>query len=147
MDPENKGRILEESMYNAFQSLPCIQRIVHETELIKVLGYQASSIDYMLETDEGWIVLQCKWKGSKRREDKDIFNFIRSIQFIRSQCKWFKEKPMLFGIWASKMHPFQDNCDLLMQHQVIALSHPAMSELVKLTQATLVKVISEHSYV
>lgn len=115
----NLGLFLEGRMFHAFQSMNIFKSIKYEDELIKLFGFQASSIDYMLETCEGLIVVQLKWSGTRRRENHAISNFIKSMEFIKHKLS----KPIIFGVWASRVEPFEDNRELLREKKVFTISH------------------------
>jgi hypothetical protein len=64
------------------------------------------------------IPIQLKWRRTRRRETQGIKNFIRSIQYVKTVMK----KDVLFGIWSSRMMPFEDNALLLETEKVVSVS-------------------------
>lgn len=115
---ENDGLYLEEQMFKAFAGMG-FKRIIREDDLIRQFGFEASSIDYMLETECGRIVLQLKYRRSRRRENKAVQNFLRSVEFVKNKMQ---DKPILFGIWSSRIEPFEDNKVLLQSHNIVTVS-------------------------
>lgn len=121
VEKQNRGPELEGKIYNILESLN-LGHIKHEKDLIAHYGYNASSVDFLIELAEGIIIIQTKWKGSKRREDKDIRNFLRSFDYLRQIYENRYNKPVLFGLWVSRLEPFDDNRQRLGNINVHAIS-------------------------
>jgi len=110
----NNGRLLELYFHDeVLQNIPIV-RILHETQLRRMFGWFACSVDFLIEFDDGIVLVQCKYKNTRRRENFSIKNFIKSIEVIKSQYK----KPFLFGLWISKLDPFEDNKHWLSNHNI-----------------------------
>lgn len=117
----NRGPELEDKIFNVLQSLK-LGHIKHEKDLIAHYGYNASSVDFLIELDDGIIIIQTKWKGSKRREDKDIRNFLRSFDYLTQIYEKRYNKQVLFGLWVSRLEPFDDNRRRLRKINVHSIS-------------------------
>lgn len=141
---QNLGLFLEGRMYHAFQSMDIFQSIQYEDELIKKFGFQAASIDYVLETGDGLIVIQLKWSGTRRRENNAISNFLKSVDYIQ---KKITHKPIIFGVWASRVEPFEDNRELLQKNKVFTISdYDDIDGLVQKTKEFLYKQVSHRHF-
>lgn len=114
----NFGKLLEDVLFDKLKKLGIIQRISHEDILKRQWGWRAASVDYMLELNNFMILVQCKWRRSRRRENKGINNFLESIKFIQDR----HEKPLLFGMWVSRINPFDDNVEVLNSHNIYCVS-------------------------
>jgi hypothetical protein len=64
------------------------------------------------------IAIQAKWRCTRRREDIGINNFLKSLEYTISKSG----KKLLFGLWVSRMEPFQDNKDKLFKQNVYTIS-------------------------
>ena len=93
--------------------------ILHENQLKQRWGWPSSSVDYMLETKDHVILIQCKWRTSRRRENLGITNFLSSVNHILSKF----DKPMLIGLWISRIEPFEDNIETLKKHKIQCISY------------------------
>ena len=132
----NFGIFLEEKMLNAFSSMGIFSNIQHENDLRKQYGFDAASIDYVLEVPEGYIVTQIKWRGSRRRENNSIANFLKSLDYIKTVLP--QTKPVLFGIWACRIEPFQDNQEMLRKNNIVIVhNYTDIEGLVTDTQTSL----------
>lgn len=87
MDPRNLGRFFEQRIYMGLKSMKLFDKIYYEDDLKKIYGWRASSIDYMLEMPDGIILMQVKWRTSRRRENNAIMNFLNSIRHSRKGRK------------------------------------------------------------
>lgn len=114
--PTNMGKYLEDRMYQMVKSLQLFDEILTEKDLINTYGWNASGIDLLLKTKTSNIFLQLKWKNSRRRENKGINSFIRSVEYIASKCT-----KHIYGIWVARIEPFSDNKDLLMQRNIYSI--------------------------
>lgn len=119
LDPKNLGRLFERKMLFGLKSMEVFDAIHDENTLKKRYGWKASSVDYMLELPEGLILMQIKWRASRRRENAAIMNFLGSIKYIQDHYN----KPMLFGMWVSRMEPFEDNKQLLKNNNIHCVHH------------------------
>jgi hypothetical protein len=119
-DPSNLGYVFEQILYNKLQQLQLFDEIHYETELTRKWGWDASSVDYLLVYKNKVIVLQAKWRKTRRRENAHINNFIKSIKHITSSIDG---KTMILGLWVSRRKPFEDNISQLMNHNVICISN------------------------
>lgn len=82
------------------------QEIHYETDLRKRWGWHMSSIDYlMVYQNKIIVVIQAKWRRTRRRETAAVQNFIRSIEHVKEHYASFK----IIGLWVSRMTPFEDN--------------------------------------
>lgn len=139
----NFGIYLEEQMLYAFRSMGIFCNIQHENDLRKKYGFDAASIDYMLEIPQGYIVAQIKWRATRRRENNGVNNFLKSVDFIRTKLP---DKPILFGVWACRMEPFEDNKETLRKNNIAIVSNYSdMESLVQQTQMLLSQMISSGS--
>lgn len=118
---KNRGQELEEKIYDILKTIG-FKRIKKEKELISLFGFNASSIDFLVESDQGIIAIQTKWKGSKRRETKDINNFVKSLDYLTNIFKEEYKKDLLFGLWISRLEPFEDNKRKLEENKTYAIS-------------------------
>jgi hypothetical protein len=111
---KNFGRLLEDEMFKSIKALGMFDIILTEDDLIRMYGWQSSSIDLMLQSKEHIIFIQLKWRRSRRRENKGIDNFVRSVEHV-SGCLGNK---YTFGVWVSRRDPFDDNKCLLMNRKI-----------------------------
>jgi hypothetical protein len=87
---------------------------------------------------------QQKWRNSKRRETQGVENFIKSIKYVENKM----DKKVLFGVWSSKIRPFEDNEMRLRDWNVICVSHftdvdVLVKKTVDVVEATLVEKIGK----
>lgn len=115
----NFGKVLEDVLFEKLQNIGVLQKIEHEDILKRKWGWRAASVDYMLELDNFIILIQCKWRRSRRRENKGISNFLESVQYIKNI---YKGKEVLFGMWISRINPFDDNVQTLWTHNIVCVS-------------------------
>lgn len=119
-DPHNQGYEAERRFYEYIHSLSIFQDIKYEVELKRLYGWHAKSIDYLLVAPHGVIPVQIKYRRSRRRENRSIANFLKGLETLTNV---YKEKPLLFGLWISRLQPFLDNVGLLETHNVKCVSH------------------------
>jgi predicted AAA+ superfamily ATPase len=98
------GAKLEVDVYNRLADL-FFEEIYHERDLVRIFGWECGSVDILIITGDYIIPIQLKWRKSKRRETHGIINFIKSVQYIKNKLK----KKVLFGVWSSRVLPFEDN--------------------------------------
>jgi hypothetical protein len=113
------GVELEWKVLIGLQALNVFDRIYHEKELVSKFGWRSSSIDVLLVVNDYIIPTQQKWRNSKRRETQGVENFLKSIEFVQKQLG----KKVLFGVWSSRKHPFDDNEEKLKNFNVVCVSH------------------------
>lgn len=114
----NRGHLLELAFYERIVGLSGIRNIFHESDLRRLYGWNAASIDFLLELDSGIVPIQCKYRNTRRREDNGISNFVKSIEYICERC----ERPLLFGMWISRLEPFDDNKEVLRNYNIDTVS-------------------------
>lgn len=117
-DPHNYGAQLEADMYFHLKNIDIFDMILQEKDLVSLYGWSCSSIDQLLVLGDYIIPIQLKWRRSRRRENQGITNFLKSIQYIQT----ILNKKILFGVWSSRMMPFDDNVVLLNSEKVISVS-------------------------
>jgi hypothetical protein len=118
-DPHNLGAKLEAYMLSELLKMDFFDCIYHERDLIQLYGWECSSIDILIVKGDYIIPTQQKWRNTKRRETYGIMNFVNSINYIQEKLN----KKVLFGLWSSKIHPFDDNVSCLESERVICVSH------------------------
>jgi hypothetical protein len=105
------GHHLENELLKKIISIGKFDDIYTERDLIKMYGFCASSIDFVLVRNSELIFIQMKWRRTRRRENKGINNFLKSVEYL---CEIFGRDKYSFGIWSSRIEPFEDNkCKLL----------------------------------
>lgn len=115
----NNGILFEDSIYKKLVQSNLFSEIYHEKDLIKLFGISASSVDFMLEYDNTLIFIQCKYKNTKRKETRDIKNYVKSMEYIIEKLN----KNIYIGLWISKLTPFQDNIEYLSKKNVKIISN------------------------
>lgn len=117
-DPLNLGAKLEADVYNQIKEMKAFDFVLLEKDLVSMYGWNSSSIDQLLIIDKYMIPIQLKWRRTRRRETQGIENFIRSIHYIKTRVN----KDVLFGVWSSRMMPFEDNISLLETEKIVSVS-------------------------
>lgn len=102
----NDGYVMESLVYEYIKNLNIFDEIIYEKELIKRYGREAVGIDYLLIHQNKMIVLQIKWKRTRRRENNGIESFLRSLNYIVDSLK---DKQYMLGLYISRLEPFDDN--------------------------------------
>ncbi len=115
----NNGILFEDSIHKKLVQSNLFSEIYHEKDLIKLFGISASSVDFMLEYDNTLIFIQCKYKNTKRKETRDIKNYVKSMEYIIEKLN----KNIYIGLWISKLTPFQDNIEYLSKKNVKIISN------------------------
>lgn len=113
------GLQLESNILSALKSLNMFDEVYHERELVNLFGWQCCSIDVLAICGDYIVPTQQKWRNSKRRETQGVDNFIKSIEYVEKKLG----KRVLFGVWSSRIHPFEDNASRLKDWNVICVSH------------------------
>lgn len=118
-DAKNYGRHFEHVFRTNLEKIGIFDRIVDENYLTKKWGWHATSVDFMGETENGIVLIQIKYRRTRRRETAAVQNFIKSVKWL---CGCVG-KPMLFGLWVSRLDPFEDNKELMKQFKIDIISH------------------------
>lgn len=117
-DPTNLGAKLEADVYHQIKKMNTFDVVLLEKDLVAMYGWNSSSIDQLLIIDKYMIPIQLKWRRTRRRETQGVENFLRSIHHIKTKIN----KDVLFGIWSSRMMPFDDNVLLMQTEKIIPVS-------------------------
>jgi hypothetical protein len=117
-NPDNLGAKLESDVYHRVISMDKFDIVLHEKDLVSQYGWECSSIDQLMILGDYMIPIQLKWRRTRRRETQGIEHFIKSVQYIKNIIK----KEVLFGIWSSRMMPFADNKEWLLQENIVSVS-------------------------
>lgn len=115
----NIGRLMELKLYESIERSLSHIRILHESQLRQLYGWDSSGIDFLIEYENGIVPIQCKYRKTRRREDYGIRNFLKSIVFIQEH----HPKPILFGLWVSRITPFDDNRAILCNNNIYSVSN------------------------
>lgn len=113
------GRVFEHKITESLNQLCLFDGIYHEDELRKLWGWDICSIDHVLVYDDCIIPIQEKWCNTRRRETKHMQRFLRSVEYLQSVLP---QKRILFGLWVSRIEPFDDNKKMLNDFNVFAVS-------------------------
>ncbi len=109
----NPGYIVEQLFFEQINKFDIFKDIKHENDL-KKHNWCFASVDYLLVTDDGIIPIQIKYRGTRRRENLAIQNFLNAVKRLNE----LYDKPILFGMWLSRLKPFDDNTELLNSYNV-----------------------------
>ncbi len=109
----NPGYIVEQLFFEQINKFDIFKDIKHENDL-KKHNWCFASVDYLLVTDDGIIPIQIKYRGTRRRENLAIKNFLNAVKRLNE----LYDKPILFGMWLSRLKPFDDNTELLKSYNV-----------------------------
>lgn len=118
-DPGNMGRILEHKITSKLSEMHIFDRVLHEDELRKLWGWDICSIDHLLIYKNYLIPIQEKWCNTRRRETKHMQRFLKSVKYLQ---RVLPDKQVLFGLWVSRIDPFDDNKHMLTQANVHTVS-------------------------
>lgn len=113
------GHIFERKITERLSDLRIFDGIYHENDLRKRWGWDVTSIDHLLVYKDFYIPIQEKWCNTRRRETKHIQRFLRSIAHVRNIMEG---KTLLFGVWVSRIEPFDDNKRILQECNVHSVS-------------------------
>lgn len=113
------GLKLENEVLTSMKALGVFDAIYHERDLVQKFGWQCCSIDVLAVCGDFIVPTQQKWRNSKRRETQGVDNFIKSIEYVERKLG----KKILFGVWSSRMKPFDDNVMKLQERNVVCVSH------------------------
>lgn len=127
----SSGRVFEHKITESLTKLCMFDDVLHEDELRKLWGWDVCSIDHLLLYRDYIIPVQEKWCNTRRRETKHMQKFLNSIEYLQSVLP---NKRVLFGLWVSRIEPFDDNKQLLHKYNIHAVSHYTsdMDELVSI---------------
>lgn len=117
-DPQNLGHILESKLLNELKGLHIFDQILVEGDLTKRWGWMAAGVDQLLYIGDYVIPIQAKWRCTRRREDLCIHNYLKSLDFVLDKS----DKKLLFGVWVSRLEPFEDNKEKLKRKGVYSIS-------------------------
>ena len=109
----NQGYLAEKLFFEQINKFDIFKDIKYEDEL-KKHDWCFASVDYLLVTDNGIIPVQIKYRGTRRRENLAIKNFLNAIKRLNE----LYDKPILFGMWLSRLKPFDDNTELLNSYNI-----------------------------
>ena len=136
----NQGRLLELGFYNQVRSKFDNITVLHEYELRKLYGWHACSVDFLLEFDAGIVLVQCKYRNTRRRENLGVKNFLASVNLLKEKY----DKPFLFGLWISRLAPFKDNEHHLHNEMIETITdYQSVDDLVD----HALKIIAEKTYI
>jgi hypothetical protein len=115
----NCGKILEDSLLNNLKiSSLKANNIYTEKQLTNIYGWDASSVDFMIEYNNFTIFIQTKFLKSRRKESCHIQKFIKSVNHINNK----KINTPYIGLWVCRIHPFDDNVDFLKSNNSFVIS-------------------------
>lgn len=117
IDPLNRGYELESKVYQHLKNLG-FNKIFCEDEIRRRFGWQTTGIDFLIELDHGIIVIQTKWVKTRRRSTKAVNSFINSTKFINNVYG----KPILYGLWLSRLQPFDDHKMIMEKESIYCIS-------------------------
>jgi hypothetical protein len=133
-DAKNFGYFLEHKLLESMKELDIFDEIYVEDHLKKQWGWSASGVDQMLVIGDYVIAIQAKWRGTRRRETVFVNNFLSSLEYTLAKCG----KKLLFGLWVSRLEPFDDNKEKLNERKVMIVSHfDSIDRLVELTREVI----------
>lgn len=106
----NAGRVFESLVYKGLQIVLDkhdlrTARVIPEDELRRCYGWASVGVDFLILCDSGLIAIQTKYKNTRRREDRAIHSFVSSVNYLLDKT----QKPLVLGLWVSRMRPFEDN--------------------------------------
>ena len=128
-EEQNCGYILENELFEKLKSLPA-KKIYTEKQLTELYGWDASSVDFMIEFPNYTLFIQTKFLNTRRRENHHISNFIKSINHIKKR----HNIDSLHGMWVCRIHPFEDNIKYLTKNKTDVVScFDSINELVNKT--------------
>ncbi len=134
---------MENIIYEHIDKLKIFDEIVYERDLVKRYGREAVGVDYLLVHKNKIILLQIKWKKTRRRETNDIKNFLNSVHFITQKLK---DKQYIFGLYISRMEPFSDNKNYLETNKVYCIyDFESMNSLANNVATYLQNYMNNHS--
>lgn len=117
-NPYNLGYKLEELLMRNFCNMGLFKTVLHENDIRKKWGWNLSSIDFWLETESYIILVQTKWRKTRRKETKGVNNFLRSL----TVAKQIANKKITFCLWVARREPFEDLISILETNNVYCIS-------------------------
>lgn len=115
----NRGYELEDRLLHALRGVAGAT-VCTEKDLTRSLGWDASAVDFMIDTKDRRVFMQVKYLSTRRKESVNIQKFLNSMKYVNA-CIPPSGKTVT-GLWVSKLHPFNDNVELLHAHDVIVES-------------------------
>jgi hypothetical protein len=115
-DPKNRGYEFEARIYDLVIKECKPIHVIYEKDLLKLYGWHLNGIDFVLEFPEGIVLLQLTWIGSRRKENRKVNAFVKAVQNITKEV--FPDRRLLFGLYVSRLRPFEDNIELMAQHNI-----------------------------
>lgn len=115
---KNLGYFLESELLQSLKSLDVFDEILVEDNLKQRWGWSASGVDHWLIKGDYVVAIQAKWRCTRRREDQGINNFLKSLEYTLAKSG----KKLLFGLWVSRLEPFDDNKARLYEQGVYTIS-------------------------
>lgn len=129
-DPNNIGRLFEQKITDSLCALSLFDTVLHEDDLRRQWGWDVCSIDHLLVYKGYYLIpIQEKWCNTRRRETKHMQRFVKSVSYIQ---KILPNHKILFGVWVSRIDPFDDNKEMLCKHNIFTVSRytSCMNELI-----------------
>jgi hypothetical protein len=117
----NRGIELEDRLHTELRRVYG-ESLLTEKDLTRQHGWHASSVDFLIETDEHLIFIQVKYLNTRRKESVQINKFLKSIEHIRGQLDGHTKTKECKGMWVARLHPFQDNENLLRSCNIQVIS-------------------------
>lgn len=117
-DPNNHGYEFENKLLKELKDMCMFDQILIEETLRKRWGWMAAGVDHLVYIGDYVIPIQAKWRCTRRREDLCIQNYLKSLDYVLERCG----KKLLFGLWVSRLDPFQDNKEKLYNKGVHSVS-------------------------
>lgn len=117
----NKGYELEDKLHSTLKSTYGAN-VFREKELTKLYGWMASSVDFLVETQDNLVFIQVKYLSTRRKESVKVQKFISSIQHISQYLPQRLLDKQITGLWVCKLLPFNDNQELLHTYNVRVVS-------------------------
>lgn len=138
---ENLGYVLELQLLESMKSLGVFDEILVEENLKQMWGWSASGVDHWLIKGDYVVAVQTKWRCTRRREDQGINNFLKSLEYTLSKSG----KKLLFGLWVSRIEPFDDNKARLYEQGVYTIScFDSIDTLVNKTKDLVISVMANN---
>lgn len=118
-DLKNLGYLLELELFRKLQETNLCEEIYTETDLRKLYGFDAVSIDFLVKIGNQYVAMQLKWTSRRKKENRAISNFLKSCDYV-SKCMNIN---ISFGLWISRIEPFDDNSLVLKERNIHVLSY------------------------
>lgn len=115
-DSDNPGRIFEQRIFQYIKQLNNIDAVYDEDDLRRLFGWESVGIDFLIVKGSTMIVIQTKYRKTRRREDHGINNFVKSIDHVLRATN--KRVDECKGFWISRRKPFDDNIGILKDRNI-----------------------------